>query len=114
MGSMVGLSRVLVNAMVDSRANSLLDSPARPPARQETNTSAIAVNRLNIVVPPRYERTAQKRPAWIEFQYCARRTPEHNVGGSLDVRSQTSSAVYSSQAENHLNRHLYQSVFALI
>src|SRR5262245_8596296 len=78
-GLSTGLSRELVNAIVDSSANPLLDSPARNPARQETNTSAIAVKRMNIVAPPWYERTAQKRPARIEFQYCARRPPERNV-----------------------------------
>src|SRR5215510_4090062 len=110
-GLSTGLSRELVNAIVDSSANSLLDSPARNPARQETNTSAIAVNRMNIGVPPRYDRTEQKRPAWIEIQYCARRLPERNIGSSLDVRSQASSVLDSSQIENHSSHHLYQSVF---
>src|SRR5262245_13976361 len=112
-GLSTGLSRELVNAIVDSSANSLFDSPARQPARQDTNTSAIAVKRMNIGVPPRYERTAQKRPAWIEIQYCARRPPERNIGVSLGVRSQASSANDSSQIENHSSRWFVQVSFLL-
>src|SRR5262245_44006151 len=110
-GLSTGLSRELENAIVDSSANSLSDNPAPPPARQETNTSVIAVKRMNIVVPPRYDRTEQKWHAWIEIQYCARRLPGRNIGASRDFRSQASSLIDSSQIENHSSRHLYQSVF---
>src|SRR5262245_54940664 len=47
----------------------------------------------------------------MEIQYCARRPPERNICASLDVRSQASSVLDSSQIENHSSRHLYQSVF---
>src|SRR5262245_2580797 len=55
-------------------------------------------------------RTAQKRPAWIEIQYCAGRPPERYIGAILDVRSHASSALDSSQLENHSIRHLYRPV----
>src|SRR5215510_6570470 len=100
-GLSTGLSRELANAIVDSSANSLLDSPARNPARQETNTSAIAVKRMNIGLPPWCLRTAKKWPDRIAIQYCARHPPGRNINVSLDVRSQASWVLDSSQIENY-------------